>query len=160
MADETVGDRLARLCAERGIFNGTQKGLAEFLGVEYETLRKWKRGSASPTANRLKTLVEKTGLPAKVIMHGDEAPAPAAPDAVDVIPLSAKVKFTVSDALKLIVDHMNQLGDEEHAQASVALAELAKASDSPRALTKAITAISIVSSVAAASSASRKRAGA
>jgi transcriptional regulator with XRE-family HTH domain len=69
MTTETVGYRVIRLAAAAG-FPADRRALCRSLGITYETLRKWMRGTTAPNRNRAIGLSQQLGVPVEVIMHG------------------------------------------------------------------------------------------
>lgn len=65
---DTVGKRIEALGKAKLQLTGEK--LAERLGVSYETLRKWKAGTMSPSAPRQKIISERLGEPPEVYMYG------------------------------------------------------------------------------------------
>ena len=63
-----MGKLIESIAAEKGLPGGAQ--LAALLGVQYETLRKWRLGTAAPNRTRQQTIAKVLGVPPATFMHG------------------------------------------------------------------------------------------
>lgn len=77
---QTVGERIEQLAQAKGLPAGA--ALAALFGVQYETLRKWRMGTAAPNRARQLVVSQVLGVAPAVFMHGvveGDALQPAAP---------------------------------------------------------------------------------
>lgn len=65
---DTIGNRIEAIGQRKLKKKG--KALAAHLSISYETLRKWKAGTGSPSAPRQRVVSERLGEPIAAFMHG------------------------------------------------------------------------------------------
>ena len=92
---ETIGRRIQRIAAEKGLPGG--KALAERFGVTYETLRAWTAdgGKIAPNRSRAQKVADVLGVPVEVVMYGSPPrkralDAEAIADAFDALPVDSE----------------------------------------------------------------------
>ena len=107
---DTVGDRIEDIGRRK--LGKTGKSLAAALGVTYESLRKWKRGTSSPSAPRQAKIAVRLGVPVAAFMHGAVAGGgePLTPDEARLLAAyRALLKDDRADLLRRAVARAREL---------------------------------------------------
>jgi len=106
---ETVGERIIRIAAGRPELPRELKALAELLGVEYETLRKWRAGAVAPNRRRAAVVADVLGVPIETVMHG--TPSTAVPTLEPAVALDMALAVVGTALGATPPEHRAELGD-------------------------------------------------